>query len=81
MRKVKIHKQTQNISKGGEFEEALSVVCTNQSDEACSAISVSLRGETRSEYSRPEGVYKSSNFLSMGRKVSTAHISNPFRYK
>ena len=78
---AKDSEKTQNISKGGEFEEAPSVVCTNQSDEACSAISVSLRGKTRSRHEDYEGVYKSSNFLSMGRKVSTAHISNPFRYK
>ena len=81
MRKVKIQKQTQNISKGGEFEEAPSVVCANQLDEACSAISVSLRGKTRSRHKGFEGVYKSSNFLSMGRKVSTEHINNLLRYK
>ena len=52
------------ISKEGEFEEDPSLVCANQMEETCCSISVSLRGGDFFE-----GVYESTNLLSMGRKV------------
>ena len=57
------------ISKEGEFEEDPSVVCINQVEETCCAISVSLRGRTKDVWGKYESVYESTNLLSMGRKV------------
>ena len=57
------------FSKEGEFKEDPSLVCTNQVEETCCTISVSLRGETRIYWDEYEGVYESTNLLSMGRKV------------
>ena len=57
--------------KGGEFEDDPSVLCTNQREELCCKITVSLSKEAKKEVRWCAGVYESTNLLSMGREVVT----------
>ena len=55
--------------KGGEFEDDPSVLCTNQREEPCCKITVSLNKEAAGSTDYCAGVYESTNLLSLGRKV------------
>ena len=60
--------------KGGEFEDDPSVLCTNQREEPCCKITISLSKEAEEEVGYYAGVYKSTNLLSMGRKVGASAL-------
>ena len=62
-----------NKFKDGEFEDDPSVLCTNQREEPCCKITVSLSKEVGHSFSA--GVYERTNLLSMGREVVT--VSQP----
>ena len=47
------------------------MLCTNQREEPCCKITVSLSKEAKKEVGRCAGVYESTNLLSMGREVVT----------
>ena len=57
------------------MEDDPRVVCTNQREEPCCKITVSLGKEVVEEFSWCAGVYKRTNLLSMGREVVT--VSRP----
>ena len=51
------------------------MLCTNQREEPCSKITISLSKEAKKEVGYCAGVYKRTKFLSMGREVVT--VSQP----
>ena len=51
------------------------MLCTNQREEPCCKITVSLGKEAEKEFSWCAGVYERTKFLSMGREVVT--VSQP----
>ena len=61
--------------KGGVFEDDPSVLCTNQREEPCCKITVSLSKEAANAVGFCAAVYKRTNLLSMGREVVT--VSQP----
>ena len=61
--------------KGGAFEDDPSVLCTDQREEPCCKITVSLSKEAAGSVDNCAGVYERTNLLSMGREVVT--VSQP----